>query len=346
MPATIRDVAREAGVSVATVSRVINDSGPVRDETRRRIREVAQRLRFTPNTTARSLSTRRTHTIGVLLPDVYGEFFSEVMRGVDQTARQHKFHILISSWHSEARELEAAIRAMRGRVDGLILMASELESATLENNLPERAPVVLINAGIDDAHYDTLNIDNFGGACAMTHHLLQLGHRELRMIRGAAKNRDADEREKGFRFALAQAGLTCGKSWIVTGDFTEATGYRLTQELLAGPIRPSAIFAANDSMAVGALSALRAAALRVPEDVAVVGFDDIPIAEYVSPALTTVRVSIARLGARAAEQLFATIHAHGKNERTHEVLPTELVVRRSCGAHVGEIPASAVERFK
>lgn len=333
MPATIRDVAREAGVSVATVSRVINESGPVKDETRRRIREVAQRLRFTPNTTARILSTRRTHTIGVLLPDVYGEFFSEIMRGIDQTVRRHKYHILISSSHSETAEVEAAVRAMRGRVDGLILMASELDTTTFASSLPDRAPIVLINAPAQDAQFDTLNIDNFGGAYAMTMHLVGLGHREIHMIRGARQNQDASERERGFRVALADAGLSCTEASVLYGDFTEASGYAVTQQLLARQKRPTAIFAANDAMAVGVLSALRDVGLRVPEDVAVAGFDDIPIAEYVSPPLSTVRVSIATLGARAAERLFTTIHAHSRAERKHEVLPTELVIRRSCGAN-------------
>ena len=319
-------------MSVATVSRVLNDSGPVRSETRRRIHEVAQRLRFTPNTTARSLSTRRTHTIGVLLPDLYGEFFSEMIRGIDETVQQHRFHVLISRSHNQPEEVEAALRAMRGRVDGLILMASGIDSAAVAHNLPERMPVVLINADYDAAAYHTVDIDNYGGAFAMTEHLLQLGHTEIRMIGGAGGNRDAYERKRGFRAALEQKGLTWLDGWIVSGAFTEASGYRATQTLLTQSIQPTAIFAANDSMAVGALSALREAGRRVPEDVAVVGFDDIPIAEYVTPPLTTVRVSIATLGARAAERLFSSIQAHNKNERQHEVLPTELVIRSSCGA--------------
>lgn len=334
MSVTIRDVAREAGVSVATVSRAFNNSGPVKDATRQRIRTVAQRINFLPNSTARSLSTRRTHTIGVLLPDVYGEFFSEVIRGIDQTVQRHGFHVLISSSHNEPDEVEAAVRAMRGRVDGLILMASGLDATTLSQNLPDRAHVVLINANHDASQYDTLTIDNFGGAHAMTRHLLRLGHREIRMIRGGERNRDASERAKGFRAALEQAGTKCRDEWVVPGDFTEASGYRAAQMLLAGTVRPTAIFAANDSMAVGALRAVREAGLRIPEDVAVVGFDDIPIAEYMSPALTTVRVSIALLGAKAAERLFTSMAAQGRSDRKHEVLPTELVIRSSCGAGV------------
>ncbi|HEY0808778.1 MAG TPA: substrate-binding domain-containing protein, partial [Longimicrobiales bacterium] len=176
------------------------------------------------------------------------------------------------------------------------------------------------------------NIDNLGGALEMTMHLLRLGHRNIRMISGPARNRDSAEREKGFRLALHRAGIAVGSDVIVQGDFTEASGYRCTATLLTSSARPTAIFAANDSMAVGALSALRKAGLRVPEDVAVVGFDDIPIAEYVNPALTTVRVAIAELGAIAATRLFECIRAHNHHERKHEVQPTELVIRGSCGA--------------
>jgi LacI family transcriptional regulator len=281
--------------------------------------------------------------VGVILPDLYGEFFSEVIRGIDQTAQRQRFHVLISSSHNKPSEVEAAVVAMRGRVDGLVMLASGLDAEIIAKNLPERVPVVLINADQDGARFDCLNIDNYGGALAMTRHLLELGHTDVRMIRGAERNRDAGERERGFRAALLEAGKLCPDSCIVPGDFTEASGYRATQALLAGAVRPTAIFAANDSMAVGALSAVREAGLRVPEDVAVVGFDDIPIAEFVSPALTTVRVSIAALGATAAERLFASIHAQNKIEHSQETLPTELVVRRSCGAtSFSHIPKEAV----
>lgn len=287
-------------------------------------------MHFTPDTTARSLSTRRTNTIGVLLPDVYGEFFSEVMRGIDQTAQRNGFHVLISGSHNEPSQVDAAVRAMRGRVDGMVLMASELDIGALELSLSERVPVVLINADHDASRFDTINIDNFGGAVAMTNHLVAMGHQAICMIGGPLCNRDADEREKGFRSALKAAGIS--PAGVVRGDFSELSGYRAVAEVLAMAARPTALFAANDSMAVGALSALRDAGLRTPEDMAVVGFDDIPIAEYVSPALTTVRVSISTLGARAAERLFTSIREQNRSDRQHENLPTELVIRRSCGA--------------
>jgi LacI family transcriptional regulator len=331
---TIRDVAREAGVSVATVSRVLNDSGPVRAETRRRIDEVAHRLQFTPNPTARSLSMRCTHTIGVLLPDLYGEFFSEVIRGIDQTVQQNGYHVLISSSHNSPREVERALSAMRGRLDGLILMVPDLELETVEPYLPRRIPVVLLNADLKQTAYNSLNIDNVGGARAITMHLLERGHRSIGMIQGPELNRDARDRARGFAEAMHARGLAGDSALLMRGDFTEASGHRATRTLLDSGRAVTAIFAANDSMAVGALSALREAGRHVPDEVAVVGFDDIPIAQYLNPPLTTVRVSIARLGARAAERMFECVRATNPPDPKQEVLPAELVIRRSCGAGV------------
>ena len=332
MPVTSRDVAREAGVSVATVSRVLNNSGPVKEATRQRVREAAQQLRFTPNSTARSLSTRTTGTIGVLLPDLHGEFFSELIRGIDQVAQRRGYHLLVSSAHNQPHQLESAVHAMRGRVDGLILMASGLAAATLEQTLPDHLPVGLMNAETDRTRYDVVNIDNCGGARAMTEHLLRLGHRDIRMIGGADPNRDALERIRGFHLALAVAGIPRPDDWVEPGDFSEASGARAARKLLSEPVPPTAIFAANDSMAVGALSAVRAAGLSVPADVAVVGFDDIPIAAFSDPPLTTVRVSIARVSELLTERLFTSIRAGNANAHTQETVSTELVIRRSCGA--------------
>lgn len=317
---------------MATVSRVLNDSGPVRAETRRRIDEVAQRLQFTPNPAARSLSMRCTHTIGVLLPDLYGEFFSEVIRGIDQTVQQNGYHVLISSSHNSPREVERALRAMRGRLDGLIVMVPDLTLETVGPYLPHRIPVVLLNADLKQTSYDSLNIDNVGGARAITTHLLSRGHRAIALIQGPELNRDARDRARGFGEAFRARGLLADPALFMRGDFTEASGHRATRALLERGRTVTAIFAANDSMAVGVLSALREAGRNVPDDVAVVGFDDIPIAEYLNPPLTTVRVSIARLGERAAERMFECIRAKQLQDPEQEVLPAELVIRRSCGA--------------
>lgn len=340
MGATIKDVAREAGVSVATVSRFFNNSGPVKQETAQRIEEVARRMRYAPNSAAQSLSTRRTSTIGVLLPDLHGEFFSEVIRGIDQTVQRSGWHMLLSSSHNERSEIEAALRAMRGRVDGLIVMSPDLDPDILATNLPDRLPIVLMNCVMDDPAYDSLNIDNYGGARAVTEHLLEVGHRRIAVITGPARNHDAAERLRGFRDALRDGGVSGYAGDEYAGDFSESAGYAGARALLESAQRPSAIFACNDAMAIGALGGLREAGVRVPEDVAVAGFDDIPIARYVSPPLTTVRVSISRLGECAAERLFRAIESAGDHQPVQEVLPTELVVRRSSGASAAHAATS------
>ena len=332
--ATIRDVARKAGVSIATVSRVLNDSGLVREATRSRIRAAATALRYVPDGAARSLTTGRTSTVGMLLPDIWGEFFSEIIRGVDLTARQSAYHLLLSSSHDTHDAIEAAVHTMRGRVDGLIVMGPDLDADVLAANLPKALPVVLVNCartkGSD--RFDSLSIDNYGGARRMVSHLVKLGHTRIGMLKGPAHNLDARERLRGYRAALKQARVEAPDELQHDGDFTETGGYQGALDLLALRKRPTAIFAANDSMAIGALSALRARGVRVPQDIAVTGFDDIPISRYTTPTLSSVRVPISELGRRATETLLASIDAAGsRRARVHATLPTTLVVRQSCG---------------
>ena len=329
--ATIKDVAREADVSVATVSRVFNDSGPVSETTRLRILEVAARLRYSPHGVARSLITNRTSTIGVLLPDLYGEFFSEVIRGMDQAAQPGGYHLLVSSSHDAKDEIEAALRAMRGRVDGLIVMSPHLDAPSLVANVPPTLPIVLLNCAVTENGYDALTIENERGAHEMVRHLLGLGHRTVAIITGEAGNHDAAERFRGYARAMREAGIVVPNEWEIPGDFTEASGYRAVASLLALRDRPTAVFAANDAMAIGALSALRDAGVRVPQDIAVVGFDDIPLARYMSPPLSSVHVAIAELGTRAVETLVHAIDRKNEHSRRHQRLETTLVIRKSCG---------------
>ncbi len=335
MSATIKEVAREAGVSVATVSRVFNDKGPVRTETRRRILEVAERLRYTPHGAARSLITNETHTVSVLLPDLHGEFFSEVMRGIDSTAHGSGYHLLVASSHNDHAEIKALLRAMRGRVDGLIIMSPDVDAHTLESNLPESLPILLLNCLVDGTSFDSINVDNHGGAFAMVRHLAGLGHRRIALIKGAPMNYDARERLRGYRDAVAALGLDAAPELEIDGDFSEEAGYRAGRRALALAPRPSAVFATNDAMAIGCLYALREAGVSVPGDLALAGFDDIPIARYMTPPLTSVSVSIAELGARAMQRLLASVKARNAHERRHETLPTTLVVRGSCGGADG-----------
>lgn len=322
---TIKDVAREAGVSVATVSRALNGSASVTAQTRRRIAGVAARLRYVPHGAARSLVTRRTQTIGALLPDLFGEFFSELIRGIDLAARARGLQLLVSSSHGDAAEAATALRAMQGRVDGLLIMSPHVDAPFLREHLSAALPAVLLNTSVGDKRYATLNIDNYGGARAMTGHLLDCGYRDVAFVTGPAENFDAAERLKGFRDAAKPARVQ-----LLRGDFSEESGYRAGRKIASLRQRPQAVFAANDMMAIGCLFALTEAGLRVPQDIALAGFDDVPIARYINPPLTTVRVRIADLGQGALEQLVAQMEAPDAPSSGH-TLACEVVPRASTG---------------
>ncbi|MDE2271627.1 MAG: LacI family DNA-binding transcriptional regulator [Xanthomonadaceae bacterium] len=326
--ATIKDVAREAKVSVATVSRALNGGHGVTPGTRARIERAASRLHYVPHGAARSLVTRRTQTVGALLPDLFGEFFSELIRGMDLAARTHGLHLLVSSSHNDASEATAALRAMQGRVDGLLIMSPHVDATVMDDHVAGSLPAVLMNA-LDGHGHPALNIDNFGGAHAMGRHLLACGHRDIVFIDGPHGNFDAAARLAGFRDALAGSDA---RVHVLPGDFTEEAGYRAGQHIAAMARRPDAVFAANDAMAIGCLFALNGAGLRIPQDIALAGFDDIPISRFVNPALTTVRVHIVELGQQALEQLVrqmeSTDRRGGRSVRT---LDCEIVVRDSCG---------------
>lgn len=342
MSASIKEVALKAGVSVATVSRVINGTGPVAAETRRRIQEAIDKLRYVPHGAARSLITNQTDTVGVLLPDLYGEFFSEVIRGIDLAARRNAYHVLVSGFHSDRAEIEAVLRALRGRVDGLIVLSPDVDAQTLQRNLPETLPVMLLNTPVDGSSFDSIQIDNYGGAYAMVRHLAGLGHRQIALIRGPKENVDAQERLRGYREALRSLGLEPSPVLEIEGDFSEDSGYRAGRHFLKLKPRPTAVFAANDSMAIGCLFALREAGAQVPDDVALAGFDDIPIARYLTPSLSSVHVPIAELGMRAMDRLLQAVDSKNEHERRQETVPTTLVVRDSCG---GASQPSGSEKF-
>lgn len=332
MSVTIKDLARAAGVSVATISRVLNSKGPVSEPVRDRVRALAAEMHYVPHGAARSLITSKTNTIGVLLPDIYGEFFSELIRGIDLAARRHGYHLLVSGSHSDRAEAAAVLQATRGRVDGLIVMSPEVDSETLRATLPDSLPIVLLNSPSRDEEYDSIRVDNYGGAFAMVRHLVGLGYRRIAHVGGPAANHDAQDRLRGYREALEALGAEHEAALEVEGDFSEAGGYLAGQRLLAMSPRPQAVFAANDGTAIGVLCAFAEAGVRVPEDIALTGFDDIPIARYLAPPLTSVQVPIDTLGARALERLLLAIDLKNRHERVREVLPATLMVRHSCGA--------------
>lgn len=323
---TIKDVAREADVSAASVSRVLNGVGRVGESTRTRILDTAERLRYIPHEGARSLITRRTNAIGIVLPDFHGEFFSEVLRGADAAARTRGLHLLVSTSHGDPDEAAAAIRSMKGRVDGLLIMSPHLDPEFLTNNLSDVLPAVLMNAH-DIEKWPAVSVEDYNGAATMVRHLASAGRTRVAHIAGPTGNNDAAERLRGYKDARP---ADLGPDYIVHGDFTVASGY--AAGLLLGRLDPlpDAIFAANDMMAAGCLEALGRLGLRVPEDIAVGGFDDVPVAHFLRPALTTMRIDVAALGRKALERLTATIAAPAADLPNERITP-ELIVRESCG---------------
>ena len=333
---SIYEVASSAGVSVATVSRVLNATGPVSEDARRRVLEAVESLGYVPHSGARSLSTRRTMNVGVLLPDVHGAFFSEIVRGIDLAARAAGYHVLVSGSHSDLAETSAVLQALHGRIDGLILLTAGIGADWLRRTLPRRVPTVLLyNFGGDEEH-DSIQIDNHLGARMAMDHLLGLGHRRIALIRGPSGNADAAERLRGYREALAARGLAADPQLVLPGDFSEESGFRAGEALAALAQPPTAVFAANDAMAIGCLAALRGRGLRVPDGVSLVGFDDIPIARYLTPALTTVQVPIAEIGGRALERLVSVLQSGREAAKRQEVVTPTLAVRASTAAPAAE----------
>ncbi len=223
--ANIKDVAREAGVSVATVSRVFSGAAPVAEATARRVREVAARLDYVPDAAARSLITGRTNALGVVLPELHGEFFTEVIRGIDRAARSQGMHLLVSSANADAESFEAALRSMRGRIDGLVLMTPDSVTSAAAERFRAQVPVMLLNPATAAGNCDCITFDNVGGAMLMIRHLLSLGHTRIATISGPLTNVDANQRLEGYRLAMAEAGVA-DSALEFWGDFISQASHR------------------------------------------------------------------------------------------------------------------------
>lgn len=323
--ATIRDVARHAAVSVASVSRALNGHPSVSTGTRDRVQAAAQALGYVPNAAARSLSLARSNTIGVVLPELHGEFFSEIVRGMDRAAGGLGLQLLLSNMHADVDLAAHAVQAMRGRVDGLVIMAPELTAAAIIDRLPGQQPAVLINCAAAGRTHPGFGIDNRQGARAMVRHLWEQGRRRIVHLAGPETNLDARERQEGFAAALRELDPAAAIE-VLYGDFHEEAGGAAARQWLARGLPCDAIFAANDQMAIGALRALADAGVDVPGRVAVAGFDDVPVARYL--ALSTMRVPIAEMGARALARLARLIDGTDA-EPNVELLVPDLVVRNT-----------------
>lgn len=336
MRPTIRTVAARAGVSIATVSRFLNGSVHINAETEARVRKAIDDLGYLPNAAARGLATNTTMTIALIFPKLSGPFFSELIRGAETEASAAGYHLLIYSVTGSTAEDEApTLGSLTTKVDGLILASRGVPQNDVRDLQRQGTPIVLLGEEPGEIAGDSIRPDNAGGAVQMVTHLLEHGYRRIAFIQGPETQTHAQERLRGYCDALHACGLPCAPELIVSGAFDEHSGYAAMQQLLHLRPRPEAVFAANDQMAIGAMAAIYESGLRIPEDVALAGFDDIEPARYLRPPLTTVHQDMTRQGQLAVQMLLARIQGSEAPPETR-VLPTELVIRRSCGCNAPE----------
>lgn len=329
----IEQIAKLSGVSRSTVSRVINDDPNVSDKTRHKVLEVVKRLNFHPHAAARSLAAGRTRVLGLVIPMGVSALFTDpyfplLIQGVSSACNAHDHSVML--WLAEPEYERRTIRQVlhSNLIDGVIL-ASQLNDDPVGQALIDGdLPFVLVGRHPTNNNVNYADVDNMASAREAVTHLLRLGRRRVATITGPQNMIAGVDRRVGYEAALRQRGLSIEPELIADGEFTEAGGYAAMRRLM--PHQPDAVFAASDMMALGAMRALREAGRRVPEDVAVVGFDDMPFAASTTPALTTVRQPVHRTGAVAAETLIDLIEHPGSQPR-RIVLPTELVIRQSCG---------------
>ncbi|MBX3015251.1 MAG: LacI family DNA-binding transcriptional regulator [Caldilineaceae bacterium] len=332
---TIIDVAQRAGVSYATVSRVINNESYVKAETRQRVQQALIELGYVANRQARSLRGGRTNMIGLLVRDFGSGYIGEIIRGIDRELGERHYDLLLYTTHGRGqRESDYVANLMRGMVDGLLLVLPRTPEAYLTKLRQTRFPHVLIDhQGIDRAG-PAVGATNWQGGYDATSYLLGLGHRRIGLITGELGLGCAVDRREGYSAALAGHGLAVDPTLIATGDFSQESGYAGAKALLARPSRPTAIFASNDMMAFGAMEAIREHGLRIPADLSILGFDDIPQAAGVHPALTTVRQPLEAMGRVATQMLFGYLAEPIRTDERVE-LPTQLVIRNSCQSYTG-----------
>ena len=333
MPATkstIADVARRAGVSIATVSRVLNHSAPVVPEMAERVRTVIKELNYRPHTAARILATRRTDTIGLLLPEISGDYFQPMLRGVETGARQAGFDLLI---HVTEPLPEGIPHRHLGEhnADGLVIFPDSIDDQEIIRLHTIGLPIVMMyQSAPEQLNIPFITIENKSGTHKIVSHFIEAHHyRRIAFLRGPEGNDDSELREKGYREAMAAHGLPVDEALIARGNFTQEDGRLAVQGWLNDGLRFEAIAAGDDDSAIGAMLALQEAGLRIPQDVAVAGFDDIPFSRYLSPPLTTIRAPIEQVGQEAVRQLACLVRGEGVEPLI--VLPTELVIRQSCG---------------
>ncbi len=334
MPLTLEEIAKQAGVSRSTVSRVINNQPNVDPDTRARVLTITQNLNYQPNIAARGLAAGRTRILGLVIPMGVSTLFADpyfplLTQGISSACNANDYSVML--WLAEPEYERRTIRQILqgGLIDGVIVASSLLNDPVVKALSKRGLPFIMIGRDPANLRVSYVDVDNQNSAREMVAHLLRLGYQRVATIAGPKDMIAGVDRLQGYLTALRERGLAQDPNLIVSGDFTEAGGYAAMQRLL--PFAPDAVFAASDTMAVGALRAVREAGKRVPDDIAIAGFDDMPFAARTDPPLTTVRQPIQRAGFVAAETLIDLI-THPGDEPRRIILPTELVIRASCGS--------------
>ena len=326
----IKDVAHRAGVSISTVSRVLNDTGyPVRPDKRRRVLEAAKEMGFRPNDLARGLHLKKSRTIGLIIPDISNPYYPELALGVGTAASEYGYAVIYCNTNRKAEKLEYCVDVLlQKRADGIILAGGGTDFTQVSQALEDFDTEVAV-IGRHNLPFPSVQIDNVGTARDVTARLADLGHRQIAFIGGQMTLTSVQDRFSGYKSSLGERGLAQDDRLVREGDFGERSGYAAGSSLLQGQPRPTAIFAANDRMAIGAMAAAADLGLKVPEEVSVVGFDDITIASYVRPTLTTVALPSYKMGVSAMELLMKLLSQEECQPITR--LPTDLIIRNSSG---------------
>ncbi len=334
MPVSIQDVADKANVSISTVSRVLNRRNVVNEKTRKRVESAINELGYSPNVFARGLMLRRSNILGLVLPDLHGEFYSEIIRGANYRARELGYKLMVSSGlaRDDGSELVAAV-GDHGLVDGLAVMISEVNARTRASLAKVKIPLVVLDGDVDGVKHDSVVIDQRMGAVALLRHLIAKGGaRRVVFVGGLDTNIDTMERLEAYREVMGESQLEVAASDVHHLDYEYDTAYNLGVKCVREwTRRRAAVFAANDEMAAGIVDAALELGLAVPADLAVVGFDDTRVATMTRPRLTTVRVPMSAMGAAAVDLLCQRLD-NPKRPATKLILESELVVRESCGA--------------
>ncbi|RPE00333.1 HTH-type transcriptional regulator GalS [Candidatus Pantoea deserta] len=324
---TIRDVARLAGVSVATVSRVLNNSSAVTADTREAVLQAVESLGYRPNANAQALATQVSDTIGVVVMDVSDPFFGALVKAVDTVAQRLQKHVLISnSWHQEDKERHAIEVLIRQRCNALVVHAKTLSDDELASFMQQVPGMVMVNRIVPGFAHRCVSLDNVAGALMATRMLMQQGHSRIGYLCSSHPIEDVQQRRDGWQQALAEQGISPHESWIASAEPDMQGGEAAMVELLGRNVHLSAIFAYNDSMAAGALTALKDNGIQVPQHFSVIGFDDIPISRYTDPQLTTVRYPIVSMAKLATELALSGAAGQLDASAQHVFMPT--LVRR------------------